>query len=256
MTSSFSTHVLEAARSGLGAVACDLISETSARVRVPLRGAFAEPISIWVERSGDRVRVSDGGDAVFELRALGVDPSSQMRLDLSQELLRLHGFGLRDGQITGLFAPDELPTAMTGMVDSLLQLGSAYYSTHPRPPRRVTGLVSAALANRRIQFERRFEVVGASSLIRRFDFRVVRRAESLIRTLSTADLQAAQRQAELFAFHAEDIRRIHTARFRFLLVWDDARLEWPEDIYRELEQFEIAAVPVSEPAQLVRSLAA
>lgn len=250
-------RVSVAARSGLGEISCDEVAPGVVRLSTPFVGPGDETIAIWIQRTSAGLLLSDGGDTLFELGALGINAGRGSRRDFVAACLEAHGLTLvRDELHLEVHTEEDIERAVVGMVQAVADLGSLYYSARPQAPQKVVSKVAATLHTAEVSFERMFLVRGTSRLERRFDFRVLRAQESLIRTLATSDERRAQRSAELMAFHAEDIRGRFPDRFRFLLVYDDDRLTWPEGVYAELERFEVLTLPVSDPERLLQGVAA
>jgi hypothetical protein len=249
-------QAIEAVAGSLIGLRSVVVDQHTCRISIPLLGPGDEPIGIWITDMNGRLVLSDGGETLMELEGLGVDSTRGRTADFVDASLASHSVSRSGYELHLTTEIGDMSSALFRLLDAVKDVGSTYFSSRPRAPRTVNARVASILHREKLQFERGFSIRGHQGLQRRFDFHVVRGSESLMRTLSTDSESFAQRTGELLAFHAIDIRARYPDRFRFLIVYDDDRLSWPEDIYRELESHEVLAIPVSDEAALLRSVAA
>lgn len=245
------SSILETVRHQIRA---DRFDETLSRLTFPMRSIGGEQVDIWIHTEGSKTWLSDGGETLFSLSTLGVD-AAKNRKSLLSTIMAKYGVMLSGTELVTRERPvDELPASAFALAAAIVEVSSMYHSSQTWVESPLAKSVAKILTKKAVPFEQNLTVHGSSGSERHFAFRAgAQRPQSLIRTVSTADSSSATKSAELLMFHAQDVR-MTTDSYRFVIVYDDRRITWSDQVLGQFDRYEIASVRASSPPELVNAV--
>jgi Domain of unknown function DUF1828 len=173
---------------------------------------------------GERVRVTDDGDIVFNAAVAGAEVT-RSRAERYRAMTEKFGLSLGDdGAISTICTLEDLPYAIARYVQAASAIAQASLKHRPRDNERferIIGILLEAQFGKRVT--RRPEVVGISGHQLRFPFGLDlnSQAPALIQTISADDHQTSWKSVYEAGGKFSDIRSAHSS-FRLIAVLESA----------------------------------
>lgn len=163
-----------------------------------------DPISVFVERHGDRYRISDMTQAYeyLFLHGLEIKPESSQKKHLNIILNRL-GISFSENELFVVVPKEELADGITHLIDALKTTQDLIFTTKPRKYSDFGEEVASWLRDSGIVFEKKKDYTGASGGIVSVDFVI----------------QTHEEPAFLYALHSESPGYAKDVARRVIVNW-------------------------------------
>lgn len=226
------------------------------QITTPYLDRHNDCLQIYVERTGEGFRLTDGGETIADLKASGCELDTPKRKHLLTAAL--NGFGVkRDDrdQLSVLTTRESFPLRKHNLVQAMLAVNDMFYLAQPLVSSIFHEDVATWLKENEVRFTPNLKVQGKTGYDYTFDFAIpASRAapERLLRALNrpTRDLAEAAVMAWI------DTRDVREPDSQFYVVINDADRTVASQVLGALYAYDIRSILWSERDDHLRSLAA
>lgn len=240
-----------------GLFECEPLEDGRMIVYTPLQMPDGSLVTVWIDEAGDCPRATDGGDALFVLRLAALDSELTPHLRrLVDEAAAIYGVAFEGGEVVApLNSGRNFAEVVIAVAQASLRVSCLAYACRDPEARDLYRELGEVLSGAGIRAEGSVRCVGASGR----DWPVSYLVEdggstALIVLVSGGTPVQAAAVAEYVATGFEDLRDGAAGKARFIAVFDDTDVEWPDDAVRRLAEL-AEALPWSRVADLPRMLA-
>ena len=228
-----------------------------ALVHTPLQMPDGTLVTVWIDETGDCPRATDGGEALFVLRLAAPDCELTPHLRrLVNEAAAVYGVAFERGEVVApLNSGRNLAETVLAVAQASLRVSCLAYACRDPEERNLHRELGEVLSGAGIRAEGSVPCTGASG--REWPVSYVvddGGSTALIVIVSGGTPGQASAVAEYMAPVFEDLRDGSAGTPKFIAVFDDTEVEWPDDAIRRLAEH-AEAVPWSRLADLPRMLA-
>ena len=228
-----------------------------ALVHTPLQMPDGTLVTVWIDEAGDCPRATDGGEALFVLRLAAPDCELTPHLRrLVNEAAAVYGVAFERGEVVApLNSGRNLAETVLAVAQASLRVSCLAYACRDPEERNLHRELGEVLSGAGIRAEGSVPCTGASG--REWPVSYVvddGGSTALIVIVSGGTPGQASVVAEYMAPVFEDLRDGSAGTPKFIAVFDDTEVEWPDAAIRRLAEH-AEAVPWSRLADLPRMLA-
>ena len=228
-----------------------------ALVYTPLQMPDGTLVTVWIDEAGDCPRATDGGEALFVLRLAAPDCELTPHLRrLVDEAAAVYGVAFERGEVVApLNSGRNLAETVLAVAQASLRVSCLAYACRDPEERNLHRELGEVLSGAGIRAEGSVPCTGASG--REWPVSYVvddGGSTALIVIVSGGTPGQASAVAEYMAPVFEDLRDGFAGTPKFIAVFDDTEVEWPDAAIRRLAKF-AEVVPWSRIADLPRMLA-
>lgn len=148
------------------------IDENTIALDSPFLDRHNDYIQIYIVKGEDKIRLSDDGATIEDLRMDGFEFSSELRKSHLKRTLR--GFGVALNEDTGELYTEattrNFPAKKHALIQTILAVNDMYILSRPSVRRLFQEDVAEFLLKRNVNFSRDLNVIGRSGLVHKYDF--------------------------------------------------------------------------------------
>ena len=228
-----------------------------ALVYTPLQMPDGTLVAVWIDEAGDCPRATDGGEALFVLRLAAPDCELTPHLRrLVDEAAAVYGVAFERGEVVApLNSGRNLAETVLAVAQASLRVSCLAYACRDPEERNLHRELGEVLSGAGIRAEGSVPCTGASGREWPVSYMVDDGGSTaLIVIVSGGTPGQASAVAEYMAPVFEDLRDGFAGTSKFIAVFDDTEVEWPDAAIRRLAEH-AEVVPWSRLADLPRMLA-
>jgi hypothetical protein len=224
-------------------------------ITTPFLDRHNDRLQIFVERRGDRLRLTDDGYIIGDLESSGCVLDTPHRQEALQTVL--NGFGVReeDGELIVEASERDFPKKKHSLLQAMLAVNDMFVMARHKVSRLFLEDVSRFLEDHDVRYTPNIEFTGRSGFVHRYDFVIPRskaQPERILRAINNPTRDAATSMI----FSWTDTRDTRPRDSTAWAVLNDAEREPNPDVLSALSQYEITALPWSRREDYLEQLSA
>lgn len=226
-------------------------------VYTPLQMPDGTLVTVWIDETGDCPRATDGGEALFVLRLAAPDCELTPHLRrLVDKAAGVYGVTFERGEVVApLNSGRNLAETVIAVAQASLRVSCLAYACRDPEERYLYRELGELLSSAGIRAEGSVSCTGASGRQWHVSYMVEDGESTALIVIVTGGTPGqAAAVADYVASGFEDLRDGAAGTTKFIAIYDDIDMEWPDDAVRRLAE-RAEAVPWSRIADLPRMLA-
>ena len=212
--------------------------QESCQISTPFLDRHNDAIEIYVEKKNGVLRLTDDGYTIRDLRAGGMEFTTEKRK--AHLAAVLNGFGVRmeDGEICVTGSIEDLPQKKHNLVQAILAVNDMFVMGEEHVLSLFKEDVALFLESNRIPAFADFKLSGKSGFDNKFDFGLPKTADKPQRVMQAIN-NLTRDNATLFAFAVADVRAVRPEPLGALAMINDSVRAPNEESLAALRAYEV-----------------
>jgi len=224
-------------------------------ITTPFLDRHNDRLQIYVERRGERLRLTDDGYIIGDLESSGCLLDTPHRREMLQTILA--GFGVReeDGELVVEASEREFPKKKHSLLQAMLTVNDMFMTARHRVSRPFFDDVVRFLDDHEVRYTPSIEFTGRSGFVHKYDF-VIPRSKKMPERILRAVNNPTRDSATSMIFSWTDTRETRSRDSKAYAILNDSERGPSFDVLSAFSQYEIVAVPWSERQNFLGELSA
>lgn len=227
--------------------------EKSCQITTPFLDRHNDAIEIFVEKHDGSLRLTDDGYTVRDLRASGMEFTTEKRKHHLTAILNGFGVQLAEDELFVLGSPEDFPQKKHSIVQAILAVNDMFVMGEEHVLSLFKEDVAAFLVQNRIPVFEDLKLSGKSGLDHKFDFGIPKtqtKPQRVLQAINRLDKSGAMS----LAFAVGDVRTLRTEGLGALAMLNDIVQVPHEEYIAVLRAYEISPLLWSQRQQMVAML--
>ncbi len=221
----------------------------------PFLDSHNDYIELYVLKQEDnKIKLTDGGDTLFNLRLEGIDIFSKKRKELLELNINRLGVNIsEDNELYVVADKTNIGLKKHMLVQAILAISDMFYLTRQNVWGVFKDEIQSFLMERDIPFNSDVNIIGKSGLSFNIDFIIGRtrsKPEKLIKSINKIDTHKSRNV--LFSFSDISVVRPDSKK---IVIYNDKQKEASEDIKNAFKEYNTLLIPWSDKDRLLAELA-
>ncbi|MFH1264522.1 MAG: DUF1828 domain-containing protein [Planctomycetota bacterium] len=224
-------------------------------ITTPFLDRHNDRLQIYVERRGERLRLTDDGYIIGDLESSGCLLDTPHRREMLQTILA--GFGVReeDGELVVEASERDFPKKKHSLLQAMLTVNDMFMTARHRVSRLFFDDVVRFLDAHEVRYTPSIEFTGRSGFVHKYDF-VIPRSKKMPERILRAVNNPTRDSATSMIFSWTDTRETRSRDSKAYAILNDSERGPNFDVLSAFSQYEIVAVRWSERQNFLGELSA